>query len=71
MQPNLVRKFKTLAVICLFTSLAGVLFQLIGEELIDYRSVIIGFPLGLVFGLILCVLAVIAILETAGRQVRD
>jgi hypothetical protein len=52
MQLNLVRKFKTLALICLFTSFAGVIFQLIGEERLDYNSVLLGFPLGLVFGLL-------------------
>ncbi len=52
MQPNLVRKFKTLALICLFTCFAGVIFQLIDEERLDYNSVLVGFPLGLVFGLL-------------------
>src|SRR4029077_11906169 len=52
MQPNLVRKFKTLALICLSTCFAGVLFQLINEHCLDYNSVIVGFPLGLVFGLL-------------------
>jgi hypothetical protein len=52
MQPNLVRKFKTLALICLFTSFAGVIFQLINEKRLDYNSVLLGFPLGLVFGLL-------------------
>jgi len=52
MQPNLVRKFKTLALICLFGCFAGVIFQLIHEERLDYNSVMIGFPLGLVFGLL-------------------
>src|SRR4051794_41126117 len=52
MQPNLVRKFKTLALICIFTGFAGVLFQLIAEERLDYNSVLVGFPLGLVFGLL-------------------
>ena len=51
MQPNLVRKFKTLALICLFTSFAGVVYQLISELRLDYNSVFLGFPLGLVFGL--------------------
>jgi adenylate cyclase len=50
MQPNLVRKFKTLALICLFTCFAGVIFQLISERRLDYNSVLVGFPLGLVFG---------------------
>jgi len=52
MQSNLARKFKTLALICLFTSFAGVIFQLIDEERLDYNSVSVGFPLGLVFGLL-------------------
>ncbi len=52
MKPNLVRKFKTLTLICLFTSLAGILFQLINEHRIDYNSVLIGLPLGLAFGLL-------------------
>ncbi|MEP6596056.1 MAG: adenylate/guanylate cyclase domain-containing protein [Ginsengibacter sp.] len=52
MQPNLVRKFKTLALICLFTSFAGVIYQLIHEERLDYNSVLLGFPLGLVFGVL-------------------
>jgi len=52
MRPDLVRKFKTLALICLFTCLAGVIFQLIDDDRIDYKSVLTGFPLGLVFGLL-------------------
>jgi adenylate cyclase len=52
MQPVLVGKFKTLAWICLFTSFAGVIFQLINEESLDHNSVLVGFPLGLVFGLL-------------------
>src|SRR6476660_2034697 len=52
MQPNLERKFKTMAWICLFTSFAGVIFQLVGEQRLDYNSVLVGFPLGLVFGLL-------------------
>jgi len=51
MQPNVARKFKTLALVCLFTSLAGVIYQLIDEEHLDFSSVAFGFPLGLVFGL--------------------
>src|SRR6266542_853071 len=52
MQPNIVRKFKTLALICLFSCFAGMIFQLISEERLDYNSVLFGFPLGLVFGLL-------------------
>lgn len=50
MQPLLAWKFKTLAGICLFTSFAGVIFQLVAEEHLDYHSVLFGLPLGLVFG---------------------
>jgi adenylate cyclase len=50
MQPNLLRKFKTLALICLFTSIAGVIYQLIDEQNLNYSSILFGFPLGLVFG---------------------
>jgi adenylate cyclase len=52
MQPDLVRKFRTLTAICLFTGFAGVLYQLINEKHIDYRSVLIGLPLGLAFGVL-------------------
>src|SRR5437773_5939226 len=52
MRPNLIRKLKTLALICLFTCFAGVMYQLIDETLLDYHSVLVGFPLGLVFGLL-------------------
>src|SRR5215203_3234289 len=50
MQPNLVRKLKTLGLICLLTCFAGVIFQLINEERLNYNSVLVGLPLGLVFG---------------------
>jgi len=52
MQPNLVRKFKTLGVICCLTSFAGVIFQLISEQRLDYHSVLVGLPLGLIFGVL-------------------
>ena len=52
MQPDLVRKLKTMALICLFTCFAGVIFQLIDEKRLDYNSVLVGFPLGLVFCLL-------------------
>lgn len=52
MRPNLVRKLKTLALTCLFTSFAGVIYQLISEKRLDYHSVVFGLPLGLVFGLL-------------------
>lgn len=52
MQPQLARKLKTLTLICVFTSFAGVIYQLVNEVLIDHRSIIMGFPLGLVFGIL-------------------
>lgn len=52
MQYHLARKFRTLALICLFTSFAGVIFQLVNEEQLNHRSVMFGFPLGIVFGLL-------------------
>ena len=52
MRPNLIRKLKTLALICLFTCFAGAMYQLINEARLDYYSVLFGFPLGLVFGLL-------------------
>jgi adenylate cyclase len=50
MQPNLIRKLKTLALICLFTCFAGVIYQLIAEQTFSYNSAVFGLPLGLVFG---------------------
>ena len=52
MQTNFIRKLRTLLLICLFTSFAGVIYQLIGELRLDYNSVLFGFPLGLGFGLL-------------------
>jgi adenylate cyclase len=52
MQHHLVRKFKALAIICLFTCFAGVIYQLISEQRLDHNSLLIGFPLGLLFGLL-------------------
>ena len=52
MQPNLVRKYKTLALICVFSCFAGVIFQLISERRLDFNSITVGLPLGLVFGLL-------------------
>ena len=52
MPPNLVRKFKSMALICLFTSFAGVMYQLIDDDRLDYNSVLVGLPLGMAFGLL-------------------
>jgi adenylate cyclase len=51
MSTELTRKLKSLALICLFGCFAGVIYQLINENYIDFRSLIVGFPLGLVFGI--------------------
>lgn len=51
MQHNVARKFKTLALVCVFTSFAGVIYELIDEDQVDFSSVMFGLPLGLVFGL--------------------
>jgi adenylate cyclase len=52
MQSNLLRKLKALALVCLFTCFAGLIFQLMNEKRLDYNSVLVGFSLGLVFGLL-------------------
>ena len=52
MPPTLLKKAKTLGLICVFTSLAGVIFQLINETHLDYNSITIGISLGLAFGLL-------------------
>lgn len=52
MQPNLVRKFKTLIIICSFSCFAGVVYQLINERRLDHNSIMVGLPLGLVFCLL-------------------
>src|SRR5438309_7920167 len=49
LSPNSFKKLRTLLIICLFTSLAGVLFQLVDEERLNYNSVLYGLPLGLIF----------------------
>lgn len=52
MNSHLSGKLKTLAAICLFTCLAGVIFQLIKEEQVGYKSILVGLPLGVAFGLL-------------------
>jgi len=50
MKPTQVRKLKTLGFVCFFACFAGVIYQLINEKRLDHNSVIVGLPLGLVFG---------------------
>ena len=52
MHRNFLRKLRTLGLICLFTSLAGIAYQLINEERLTYHSVLFGLPLGLGFGML-------------------
>jgi adenylate cyclase len=52
MQYHLARKIRILALICFFTSVAGVIYQLINESRVNYSSVLLGFPMGLLFGLL-------------------
>jgi adenylate cyclase len=52
MQPKPRYRFQTLFIICLLGSLAGVVFQLINEQRLDFNSVLVGLPLGLVFGVL-------------------
>jgi adenylate cyclase len=51
MARSLSGKFKTLVFICLFACAAGVVYQLINEKHVDYKSVSSGLPLGLAFAL--------------------
>jgi len=52
MQNQLSQKLKFLGMICLMTSFAGMVYQLIGERRLDYNSVLYGLPLGIVFGVL-------------------
>jgi adenylate cyclase len=52
MESHHIRKIKTLAFICISTCFAGMIFQLINEQRVNYNSVLLGFPLGLVFGVL-------------------
>lgn len=52
MRSNFVRKSRAFILICTFTSVAGIIFQLINEQRVDYNSVLVGFPLGFVFAVL-------------------
>lgn len=45
-------KLRLLGEFCLFGALAGIIFQLINEQLINYRAFLVGVPLGGAFGVI-------------------
>jgi adenylate cyclase len=51
MQPQILRKLKTLAFICIFTCIAGAIYQFIKENFINAAFIELGLPLGLFFGL--------------------
>src|SRR5690349_14575793 len=48
----LIQKLRTSVFICLLTGFAGVMYQLIDEKRLDFTSVLVGLPLGLVFSLL-------------------
>ena len=49
---KIIGKLKQLGEFCLFGAIAGIIFQLINENLITEMAFIIGIPLGGVFGII-------------------
>lgn len=51
MNPIISGKLRLLLELCLFGSIAGIVFQLLHEGLVDFRAFIIGVPLGGAFGL--------------------
>ena len=52
MNPIITFKLRLIGEFCLFGILAGIIFQLLHEELIDYRAFLIGISLGGAFGII-------------------
>ena len=52
LHPLLIRKLKIFGIICLFTSIVGTLFQLIDDGFISIAGPLVGFSLGLGFGLL-------------------
>src|SRR5262245_24978984 len=52
MNSSLARKLRTLLLLCLLTSFAGIIYQLIAEQHLNFASVTFGLPLGLAFGTI-------------------
>jgi len=66
MKAGVLNKLKTAFWICLFSCFAGVVFQLLREERLDYHSVLIGLPLGL--GFVLLELFIYPKMEGRGRR---
>ncbi len=52
MNPVLAGKLRSMARIVAFSCFAGVVYQLVAEDLVDERSILIGLPLGFVFGIL-------------------
>jgi adenylate cyclase len=52
MQPVFKRKLKLLLTICVISSLSGVVYQFIDVDYIDFKSIYLGFGLGLSFGIL-------------------
>ena len=66
MSPVLTRKLKLLGLICAFSACAGMFYQRVGEETIGIESLLIGVPVGLIFG----VMELFAF-EAFGRRLRS
>ena len=52
MHPLLLKKLKLLSFICIFSMIAGMLFQQLNEGFIDHNSFIVGLALGIGFGVL-------------------
>ena len=65
MSPIVVRKLKLVGLFCAFTSFVGVCYQLIDEQQVTLDSVLVGVPMGLVFGVL-----ELFLLEGLGRRLQ-
>jgi adenylate cyclase len=52
MHPDLPKRLRSLSLICLLTSFAGVIFQMINEQQVNVNSILFGFPLGIAFSML-------------------
>ena len=52
MNPLIKGKLRLIAEFCLFGAIAGIIFQLINEKLVDYRAFVLGIPLGATYGIL-------------------
>lgn len=51
-KPLLVRKLKILTIICIFSMIAGMIYQKVNEGFIDYNAFLVGIAMGLGFGVL-------------------